>query len=740
MLILWVILVSVQHVYSDPPLRNCSTTASIHGGHATYSKGGQEGSVLTYHCRSGQYPFPVGLRTCRPNGQWTTMRLSNGRPVTRATCKDLMCPAQLQLDNGHFWPRDQWFRVGSVQTFSCDGGFMLHGSAQRNCTISGEWTGTTPVCQDHADDCDDPGTPPGAQRQRFSGQFLVGDRVTYRCRSGLELLGSAQRECLQNQEWSGSAPRCPYMFDSPSAVAAAMAGSLAGVMDVLSPDSIKKHQASHQRTIEVSKGSRLNVFILLDTSGSISEEDFETSRAATISLIRKLETYEVQIMYHVLSFATKVIDIVDILNIHTSGQVDRHFINPFPLSLGHGEKTGTNLYAALSCVNEKIAILKMRETHFNETQNIIVIETDGYSNVGNRSSLGMKMIRSTLGYNYTAIDHTHERLLDVYVFGVGLKVKKDELNSLASKKRGEDHLFILKDYNHLGQVFNKIISDKTVTICGVAQEDEHEEGSSSYTLPWHVRLSGSKCSGSIVSPNWVLTAAHCFGRKGTDEVPQSVTIKHGEGSVMSKRVIMNSKYNVDALKLRNVTEFYDYDVALVELDTPIPLSWKARWTIIISTRRDLRLYVFIGKTLIPHTQTSVSFVHNHHTTQERKGTHIRTGNQRAACVEAARPTLSKGTDVSLEEYVPERLICSGGIVNKRDAITCKGDSGGSLFLEKGKRYFQVGVVSWGTHGCHLYSYERPPASARDFHIDVFKIISWLKTYLGKNIEFLQDVN
>lgn len=47
---------------------------------------------------------------------------------------------------------------------------------------------------------------------------------------------------------------------------------------------------------------------------------------------------------------------------------------------------------------------------------------------------------------------------DVYVFGVGAQVKKDQLNSLASKKRGEEHVFVLKDYQTLGAVFNSIIS------------------------------------------------------------------------------------------------------------------------------------------------------------------------------------------------------------------------------------------------------------------------------------------
>lgn len=57
-----------------------------------------------------------------------------------------------------------------------------------------------------ADDCDDPGIPPGALRS--GGRFFRGEKLTYRCQTGLDLLGSAERFCLEHREWSGSKPRC----------------------------------------------------------------------------------------------------------------------------------------------------------------------------------------------------------------------------------------------------------------------------------------------------------------------------------------------------------------------------------------------------------------------------------------------------------------------------------------------------------------------------------------------------
>lgn len=58
---------------------------------------------------------------------------------------------------------------------------------------------------------------------------------------------------------------------------------------------------------------------------------------------------------------------------------------------------------------------------------------------------------------------------DVYVFGIGEEVKKDQLNALASQKRNEMHVFILKNFKTLGQVFNSIIS-KEITLNSKTQK------------------------------------------------------------------------------------------------------------------------------------------------------------------------------------------------------------------------------------------------------------------------------
>ncbi|CAN9511092.1 unnamed protein product [Ophioblennius macclurei] len=753
--------------YEDQQPLNCSVTESIKGGHVSYSQDGLKGSVMTYHCAAGQYPFPVSYRLCEDSGDWSPMRLASGRLTSRATCKDMLCPAQLQLDHGDFWPRDQWFHVGTTQSFSCQEGFTLYGSAQRNCTLSGEWTGDTPVCNNHDpdNDCDDPGIPPGSQRT--AGYFHLGEKLTYWCQAGLDLLGSAERLCLKNREWSGSTPRCqgPNTFDSPSSVATSMAGSFAGVMDVLSQgDKKKSEEESFGRTIRVADVGRMHVYILLDTSGSIKKNDFELARSATEALIRKLDSYEVQMNFHVLSFASKIKDIVNITDVETSGNVEEVLwhLKEFDYH-SHGHKTGTNLYDALRRVQEMMSIFKLNrhKNQFNDTQNIIIIETDGYSNTGSKPLNALKQIRNLLGYSHAAQDHTHEMMLDIYVFGVGKEVNKDELNSLASKKNGEQHLFVLENYEILGNVFNSIISDESVTMCGIAQESISKEamqsGKKANTEPWHVTLKSPEwgpaknCRGSIVSQNWVLTAAHCFARKSTGRVPKEVYIEYGDGAAKATKVIMHPDYNIHTLEHRNVSEFYDYDVALVQVNESIPLSRAARPICLPCTVAATRAMKKIRSTCEEHRKellaqktTPAFFTHNKN---ERKATHIHLDNQRPACVEKAMHTLTKPTDVTLNEYITDRFLCSGGTDGYQDAVTCKGDSGGSLFLQKRLRYFQVGVVSWGSMDtCSSalsskgYSNNRPPPDARDFHIDIFKIILWLKQHLGQEVQFLPDIN
>ncbi|XP_060754099.1 complement factor B [Neoarius graeffei] len=742
----------------EEPQTNCSVGEIINGGSVSYSNDGLEGSVLTYHCKFGYYPYPVSNRICNSRGEWSIMILPNGKTVSTATCKDILCPAQLQLDNGQFWPKKQWFKIGEEQEFSCREGLTLSGSAKRNCTKWGHWTGTLPVCNDQTDGCKDPGIPPGAIRS--GNRFQIGDQVKYRCQSGTDLLGPEVRVCLDSKEWSGPEPRCkaPYVFDLPENVAQAMDGSLSAVIDVSSPE-FKKKGINYGRSFKVADG-RLNVFILIDTSGSIQQDDFERAKQATASLIRKLSSYDVEMKFDIISYASEPQDIVTVLD-PFSDRVDVVLEKLLLFNKAdHGKKTGTNLYKALTSVHERLAFLKSKKnSHFNETQNVILIETDGYSNMGGNPKHVLDFIRELLGYKSSSTDNSHEELLDIYVFGIGTNVKTSELKNLASSKIRERHLFILSSYDDLGEVFNRMINDSAVTKCGVAHElvspridadDDIEISQIAYTKPWHVSVSwqAKPCQGSILTENWVITAAHCLMKLNAGLIEwanaKDVHIKHDDGKVDASLLIPHPDFDITKLKDKSVNEFYDYDVALIKVKSSIKLSSKARPICLPCTKASNRaLKMSPNSTCNKHKsalldlqQTQAYFISQGKT---RKPTHIQTGEKRGECIEKYKPFLGSNSLVSLTDVITDRFLCTGGSQKYKDYITCKGDSGGSLFLRKGMRYFQVGVVSWGTTvvcDSTTATVSEPPVDARDFHISVFSIIPWLKKHLDEELKFL----
>ncbi|XP_026542699.1 complement factor B-like [Notechis scutatus] len=131
----------------------------------------------------------------------------------------------------------------------------------------------------------------------------------------------------------------------------------------------------------------------------------------------------------------------------------------------------------------------------------------------------------------------------------------------------------------------------------------------------------------------------------------------------------------------------------------------------------------------------------------RRHVQVKNGEKKMACEQDARNAKFYKNVTNIKDVVTDNFLCTGGQDPVLDPNTCKGDSGGPLIIQKKLRYIQVGVISWGVTdvcGHHITICDEPdklqrhkPSYARDYHLNLFKIIPWLKKELAKeDLEFI----
>ncbi|XP_076147233.1 transmembrane protease serine 5 [Alosa pseudoharengus] len=202
--------------------------------------------------------------------------------------------------------------------------------------------------------------------------------------------------------------------------------------------------------------------------------------------------------------------------------------------------------------------------------------------------------------------------------------------------------------------------------------------------PWQVSLYYSNrhtCGGSIITSQWIVTAAHCVHNYRLPQVSSWVvyagivtrnSAKMGEyiGHAVEK-IIYNKNYN---------HRTHDNDIALMKLKTPLNFSDTIRPVCLPKYDFDLS-----GGTqcwISGWGYTQPDDVHIPDTLKEAPVPLISTKKCNSSC-------MYKG------EITP-RMLCAGYTEGKVDA--CQGDSGGPLVCQDDGVWRLVGVVSWGT-GC-----------------------------------------
>ncbi|XP_054611728.1 complement factor B-like isoform X1 [Dunckerocampus dactyliophorus] len=728
----------------------------IEGGHYNLTKGLKTGSLLTYHCPEGYYPYPAQKRVCQLNDMWSQDSTSS-KPQK---CRVVECPDPKVLMHGIVSPPQERYFVDNETTYQCYSGYTMRGSSRRVCFPNGKWSGSTPICsRDSGNDCADPGIPAGAFRRGNS--FRIDDKVKYSCKNGLFLVGSSERTCLENGQWTGTEPACyyKYTYDTPLEVSEAFGGALKASLTTLEPID----DTQEGRKIKISKTDTLNVYIAVDISESIEEKYFIDARDAVVQLITKISSFSVTPNYEILFFSSdvyEVVNIVDFLDGKTQLSTVKADLEKFKID--NRDTAGTDLNLVFMTILERMAFIKQRtgEEGFKEHRHAIILFTDGAYNMGGTPEPTVQKIKNMVYMDQTSRSEKplREEYLDIYIFAIGALIFDDDLIPLVAGTGG-DHYFRMSDIRSLQKTFDEIIDEEEVKgLCGLHKEYDTTKRRENY--PWVVFIviqnegRVMKCLGSLVTPMFVLTAAHCFT---FGDLPQHVTVDiddmNGRRTKKVKNFFLHPKFNVKAKVNEGVEEFYDYDVALIQLVDYVKISTLARPICIPCTQETSNALKLVGEStckeqeqlLLKNHLESLTFLTRTNYLVGEKDVHAKLGDNRDECIKHALKAPGITTN---DPNIPvtDNFLCTGGLTPFRDHIACTGDSGGAVFKNYEQRTVQIAVVSWGSENlCKGGGVVESTKNSRDFHLNIFRVIPFLKSILGNDqqddyapLEFLKN--
>ncbi|XP_029641001.1 sushi, von Willebrand factor type A, EGF and pentraxin domain-containing protein 1-like isoform X2 [Octopus sinensis] len=183
----------------------CPLLPQIDNGHVDILQPNIIGTSAKYTCSTGFFLAGRAIRKCTSEGAW------DGR---EPSCEKVLCNRPPDIPNAyHNAPKGQdSFPAGTVLTYKCEARFRADGQERAMCREDGTWSGPTMFCKvknrnkDSFKNCGFPGELVNGRRE--GNRFRFPGKVTYHCNEGYELHGQPVRECQADGVWSGSLPVC----------------------------------------------------------------------------------------------------------------------------------------------------------------------------------------------------------------------------------------------------------------------------------------------------------------------------------------------------------------------------------------------------------------------------------------------------------------------------------------------------------------------------------------------------
>jgi len=261
--------------------------------------------------------------------------------------------------------------------------------------------------------------------------------------------------------------------------------------------------------------------------------------------------------------------------------------------------------------------------------------------------------------------------------------------------------------------------------CGISQVAQSRviggQAAKHGAWPWQVamyRKGHFQCGGSLINPNWIVTATHCVEKIKTGDLISDYYVVLGdhdrsvdestEVKRQLQKIILHPDYNED--------HTYNNDIAMLRLQRPI-LPTKFISPVCLPQQGQK---VRVGKRCFVSGWGMTAYPSNPSIVLQQG---ILPVISKRDCVRRLKTSIGKkGLSIS------DQMLCAGQSYNpsatNTDTAVCKGDSGGPFVCqERNGKWTLQGVTSWGSARC----------SAKDSN-SVFARVSEFRNWIDEVIK------